>query len=146
MSDARDPDRAAIFDAVAEMNAENHRQAAIYLCDKCPRPKMEYDWAIDLANGVCLSLFCRRCESPDAECTAQVQSHLPAETPHVANTVFEWLADQDSMKVLGVSSWTCGDERSILTYPTPAEAKVVTAIGATVIDSFRQSRRRDTAH
>jgi hypothetical protein len=125
------------------MNAENQRQAAIYLCEKCPRPKMEYDWALDLTNGVCLSLFCRRCESPDAECTDQVQSNLPAETPHVANTVFEWLADQDCMKLLGVSSWTCGDVRSILTYPTPSEAKMVAAIGSIAVPSFRQSGRGD---
>jgi hypothetical protein len=144
MSDAEQQQRAILLEqamrAVAEENERLKREAAILRCDKCPKPKHEYDLLLSLPNGLCLSAYCNRCDSPGTDCTAEVQSHLPAESPAVANRIIEWLAERPELKPLGVTWWTCGEERHVLTYPTPAEAKVVAAAGAVPVEELRTSR------
>lgn len=131
----------AAMRAVEKLNEELNEELAICRCDKCPNPKQENVRELDLPNGVRLSLYYCHCESPNSDCTAGVASHLPSESPSVANRIVEWLVEQPDLKPLGVTWWTCGEDRHVLTYPTPAEAKVVTAVGAVPVDEFRRCKR-----
>jgi hypothetical protein len=128
--------------ARAEENQRMALEASIDRCDKCPKPKQEYDRELSLPNGIRLSLYCHRCESPDANCTALVQSHLPSEPPAVANRIVEWLAERPELKAIGVSWVAClhwEADRLILTYRTPVEERVIAAVGAVAVEEFRGS-------
>jgi hypothetical protein len=145
MSDAERHQRAILLyeqamRAVTEENEGLAREAAILRCDKCPRPKHEYDLLLSLPNGIRLWVYCCRCDSPGSDCTAEVQSHLPSESPAVANRIVEWLAERPELHALGVTWFTCGENRHVLTYRTTAEGMVVAVAGAVPVDEFRTSR------
>lgn len=126
--------------AAAGENERMEREAAIDRCDRCPSPKQEYDQEYALPNGIRLSLYSRRCESPGPECTALVQSHLSSESPAVANRVVEWLAERPEMQALGVSYTAClhwEAERLILTHRTPVEGRLIAAVGGAPVKEFR---------
>src|SRR5262245_19607249 len=128
--------------AAADENERMARQTAIDRCDKCLKPKQDYDRELLLPNGIRLSLYCHRCESPDPDCTAMVQSHLLSEPPAVASRMVEWLVERPELKAIGVSWLAClhwEADRLILTYRTPVEERVIAAVGAVAVEDFRGS-------
>lgn len=123
---------------VAEENQRMAQQAAVDRCGGCSEPKHEQDDTVTLPNGLVLSRFVTRCAAPNGGCTARVYSHLPSESPAVANRIVDWLASLSELRVYGASWLAClSSDRVLLTYRFPVLDDVAKVVATVSVEEFR---------